>query len=85
MSMERRDGAVEFSRDPREAGILSQSGVVKPGSSLKNFMSMKILSAIGLAIGIIVLKVLVGELFAAFEDMLITLFTTIDIILKEVR
>lgn len=48
-------------------------------------MSMKILSAIGMAIGIIVLKLLVGQVFEAFEDMLITLFTTINIVLKEVR
>lgn len=48
-------------------------------------MSMKILSAIGLAIGITVLRLLMGEPFAAFEDMLTTLFTTVTMFLEEVR
>lgn len=38
-----------------------------------------------MAIGIIVLKLLVGQVFEAFEEMLITLFTTISILLSEVR
>lgn len=36
---------------------------------------MKILRAIGLAIGIIVLKVLMPEVFSAFEQALLSFFT----------
>jgi hypothetical protein len=72
-------------REERGSLIRVRSGISAASKSLLRFNNMKILRAIGLGLTIIMLKFLVPKIFTGFENMLLTFFDTLTLVLGQTQ